>query len=444
MLKKILSFGFIEGGAKALNIVMLLLLSYLLPVDLFGEINVIISIQVIVVGVFVFGLDKSILRLRDSYRNFWPNLFKLWVIVILLVLPISFVVIYYLIDDFFTSILLLVAILFQAIRQLLITKSRVNKSVKEFYKTRLIVQGVIFLLSIILVYFTQKVEYFILAYVISIFPLTLKYYRKVSFIKSKTKVVKEIFSFSWPLLFHTLGITILSSIDRLMLDEYLQKEDVAYYSFGYIFGGAITFVYAIFNSYLEPKLINFSERSKYLTSYRSFLIVLACLFGFILVNILPFVIKEFFNDKYLLSLPVVGIVLLTHILNPIYLQSNFRLLNVKKTRIIALATFLSGMINILLNIVLLNIKPSILNVAYATYISYLFLIIFIYILSIKRENEKIDGKEYILTIITVLLLSFAVLNIDIVWIIDIILLLTLLVNLTSIKPIFQMVLKNEH
>ncbi|RLJ63289.1 O-antigen/teichoic acid export membrane protein [Lacinutrix venerupis] len=444
MFRKIISFGAIEGGAKILNIVMMLVLPFFISTEFYGEISIIISIQNLMVSLMVFGLDKAILRLYPDFKNniFWASFIRLWVKIIMILFPIYILGFLFWkgsISYLFISLLLFVTVLLQCTRQLNIALFKVNQDVKSFFRLRFLVQFAIFVLVIIALKTNESINSYLFAYLIALIPFILFLYRgkKKSLYKKEKTLEVQIFNFSWPLVFHTLGTVILMSVDRLMLDYYLSKHDVAVYSFGYTIGASITFVYAILNAYFEPRLIKSSEekslKEKVLNSYTSVLFIFGIILAVIIIGIAPVIIENFYNTIYLESIPIISIIILTHLINPIYLQSNFRLMNLKKTRIIAFSTFLSGFFNIVLNALFLENGYGIAGAAYATFISYLFLSIVIYFLSLKNQKGLKTIQSVSFVIISISLLTVGLIFVDSKLSLILLLLILALIHLFNVK-----------
>ncbi|MEM6718254.1 MAG: oligosaccharide flippase family protein [Bacteroidota bacterium] len=418
MIKKIFSFGIIEGLAKALNVGMMLLLPFIVSVDLYAEINLLISIQIIAVSVIIFGMDRAVLRfLKDHNKHvFWDSFISIWLRIVVIAIPL--IIIGFLLwkgstSYIYTAILLALLIVLQGIRQIKVAASRAMHVAKKFFVYRLLTQISIFTLVIVSLLIYPDPTIFLLAFCLAILPFV---FQKINLTQLKLENKKAlfekiIFAFSWPLVFHTIGNTLLMSIDRIVLYEYLGKEDVAVYSLGYTFGASLTFIYAISNAYFEPKLIKIEgklkdQREKILSSYTSIQIILAALAALLLVLITPYIITNFYEESYLKSLPIIVIVMLTHFLNPIYLQANFRLMNIKKTKFIAISSFLSGGFNLVLNIVFLEYGYGIMGAAYATFIAYLMLILITYVFSIVKSKTSFYMKDIMYLLGTVLVASF--------------------------------------
>jgi len=424
MIKKILSFGIIEGAAKALNVLMMLVLPFVASVDLYAEINVLIAVQVIMVSIILFGMDRAILRFLKEFNHsiFWASYFTLWLKIVFIIFPV-FVLAYlywYRDTDSMLTILILSGLIFlQALRQINIAKHRANHYIKGFLIFRLLIQFFIFIFIIISVTFFKTINAFLIAYCFAIIPFV---FRKIkpqkNLLKGRCKKIqRKLFAFSWPLVFHTIGSALMMSIDRLMLNNFLEKQDVAIYSFGYTFGAAITFIYAVCNAYFEPKIITISQKNKdlrenALSSYTSVQLVLAAIAGILILWLSPYIISYFYNDLYLKSLPIIAVILLTHFFNPIYLQSNFRLMNIKKTGFIALSSFISGGINIVLNFIFLKRGMGIMGAAYATFISYLLLAIVIYFFSIRKAKVTLLTKDKVFLICNITIITLGLLNLD--------------------------------
>lgn len=268
MIKKIFSFGIIEGAAKALNVGMMLLLPFIVSVDMYAEINILISIQIIVVSVIVFGLDRAVLRFLKEHNKvvFWDSFIGLWFRIIVTAIPIFIIAFLFWKGDasyIYSALLLAFLIIVQAIRQIKVSASRALDNAKKFFVYRLLTQVSIFVLVLTSLMIYQDINIFLLVFALAILPFVLQKFnlQQLKLGNKKMLFQKVIFAFSWPLVFHTIGNTLLMSIDRLVIFEYLGKEEVAVYSLGYTFGASLTFLYAVSNAYFEPKLITIDDET---------------------------------------------------------------------------------------------------------------------------------------------------------------------------------------
>lgn len=179
--------------------------------------------------------------------------------------------------------------------------------------------------------------------------------------------------FSIPLIFHSFGGIILGKADQLMLLKIAGRTTMGVYSYGtnfahiiYVFGHACNLAYSPFyysmkheNRTDEIVLIN----KKYIITY--------CLGISAIILLLPEIIKVMSGVQYydaVYSAPLLAVAFMVNFLYTFPVNYEFYC---KKTKYIALATTISAMLNVGLNLVFLPLMGSV-GAAVATLLSTLF------------------------------------------------------------------------
>ena len=142
MFKKILSYGFVEGIAKGLNKFTILILPFLIDASSYGQLALLISVELILPFISFLGLERVILRfysIKKEYRLF-DNTVSFSVKLSHLVILFLVVIIYLIFGNNFFGIklfpdLLLVIFLvfFQGMNLLEFNVLRVNEDHKTYF-----------------------------------------------------------------------------------------------------------------------------------------------------------------------------------------------------------------------------------------------------------------------------------------------------------------------
>lgn len=201
-----------------------------------------------------------------------------------------------------------------------------------------------------------------------------------------------------PLIFHQLANVLLHQSDKIMLKSFTNESLVGIYGFAVTFSNIINLLWSALNTtwlpfyYDDAKEENFELLRKKTKNYM-FLFTTICI-GFIMA--MPEVVRLFVSKDFLGGVDLIPI--LTFGLYFVFLYSfpvNFEFYY-RKTKLIALGTFIATILNIVLNYVLIPIYGMI-GAAVATTVSYgmlwlshLFLVKFV----IKEEYHFKGFKFY--------------------------------------------------
>ena len=197
-------------------------------------------------------------------------------------------------------------------------------------------------------------------------------------------------TFSTPLIFHTLGGSIIGFSDRFFILIMLGLDNVGIYSVAYQIGMVIALVQNSFNQAWVPyffeklKENKLSEKVKIVKItylYFAFMLLLAWIFYLVT----PIIYTYFIGDAFNAGESVVLWVLLGYAFQGMYKMVVNYLFFLKKTNTIAYCTIFTMILNLGLNYFLIKIN-GINGAAQATLISFLALFIIVFITS-KRNFE---------------------------------------------------------
>ena len=413
MLKKILSYGFIEGIAKGLNKLILLLLPFFLLTEDFGKIGLIIGLETLLPFITLLGFERVVLRFYqklNQFSDFKKTIFStiLFTHFILLII----VVLFYLFGinevfglSLFPDVFLLILLIFlQGRNQIILNIYRVEENHKKYFKSRLLLQVLKFIIILSLVYYTKSyIGYLIGGIIVALF-INIFHNIKISDESFNKATFLQFFMFSWPFIFHGISGNLLGNADRFIIEKYLTINDVGLYTFAYSFGSMIIFAYVGVSVYMEPQLYKSENLNSFNSKISSFLLY-AFSMGLITLFVInvctDFILPHFYKNynQVLHYIPLIG---LSYILYPFYLSSNYRLIYTQQTKKIAVLSIISSVINILLNFILIP-KFGIYAAVLVTLYSYMIqAILFTYI-----SNNKITF-EIIQILIAIIVINFGV------------------------------------
>lgn len=228
----------------------------------------------------------------------------------------------------------------------------------------------------------------VVAFVFSCIALYLLY--KLGYLhnlKADKDYKKQALSYSIPLIFHTFGGYVINFSDRFFILIMLGMSDVGVYSVAYQIGMVMSLIQNSFNQAWVPfffqKLNENTQGSKrkivqitYL--YFAFLIIITAVIYFMI----PLIYRYFIDESYLEGASLIIWVLLGFLFNGIYKMLVNFLFYDKKTRLVAVLSLSSALLNVVLNYVLIKIN-GITGAAQATMLTFLFFLLVILFITVK-------------------------------------------------------------
>jgi O-antigen/teichoic acid export membrane protein len=168
---------------------------------------------------------------------------------------------------------------------------------------------------------------------------------------------KEIFKFGSPLILHSLGFFLISSVDRLILNDKLGLEDVAIYALASQIVGIMSLTFDGINNAYVPWLYeklkrNLMEEKLRIVRYTYiYMVVLLAIVLAVFVSA-PFVIPLIAGKGYMEAVPILWILALGQAFHGMYLMVTNYVFFSRKTIKLAMSTAFSGAMNFLLLLVL--------------------------------------------------------------------------------------------
>lgn len=185
---------------------------------------------------------------------------------------------------------------------------------------------------------------------------------------------KNLISIGIPLLIYNLGFYILTTIDRWIIIKYFTNVDLGYYTFANNMVSATLVFITSMLFLIYPKLIkNFNEYvnkniTKVVNEYTRLLEVVCAIFFTIGVIIFkPFI--DIFLNKYIGSIEIYMILLLSVILNTLSYFANCYIVSNRKQKYLVYLQIMAIFINLICNIIFVKIGLGVNGVALGTLIT---------------------------------------------------------------------------
>jgi len=182
-----------------------------------------------------------------------------------------------------------------------------------------------------------------------------------------------------PLIPHTLGAIFISMSDRIFISNMVGIETTGLYALGYSIGNLIGFVEQSFNLAFAPWLFEKLNLNDLLVkkkivkyTYIYFFVILTLVF--LLTLLVPYLFKFFIDKKFDGAQIFIFWISLSFAFSGMYKMVTNYIFYVKKTHVLALVTFGSAMVNIVLNYFLIKYYGALGAAITAAIVSFFFFI----------------------------------------------------------------------
>lgn len=380
--KRFLLVGLSEILAKVLSWLSLAIIPFFASPDVYGEIVLYYSVVLFILPIIVFGQDRLILKNNPDKELINSFIFSLVVWVTLSIFAIFL--------DYFLSVL---AALFLGFNKFYVTFYRSKEQLKKYAINRIFYSIFRFLLIFLVIYKFYTLNNYLLAESLAALLVTIG--GIFLLIKNKKNIsfnFKERFNHGFPLMLHGISLFGIALVDRFVLKEYTDLSVVGNYSFIYIFASGLIFLYSII-SILQEKKIYISKNNRELmlnvkhTFWMMILIGTIGCVGSIFIYYIVFklnLVKDYgyyFNELLVL--------LLAHLILPVYLISNYVLIQSNKSSYLLGCSFFALIINIISNLLLIP-TYGLQGAVYATLISNMILVVVSFIICVKVIKSKVS------------------------------------------------------
>ena len=401
MLKKILSYGLVEGLAKGLNKLTLLALPLFLSIVNYGKIGLIIALELVLPVITLLGFERAILRFysdEKDFKSFKNTIFYSIRLVHLLFLIIIGLFYFSGFHEFaglkiFPDIFLIVILIYlQGSNLFHLNMIRVSENHNKYFKAKVFIQILRVTLIFLLVFLLNSYLGYIIGAILTAIISNLFF--TVNNDVGKEKFNKRTFSiliiFSWPFIFHGFAGSLLGNADKFILENYLTLSDVGLYTLAYSIGSMMIFAYVGISVFLEPMIYKENDLKKRMLLLDKFLFF-SMFFGvilFFLITIISiFILPLIYGEMYQKVIEYIPLLAMGYLIYPFYLKSNYRMIYEKKGLNIAMVSIGSAIINIGLNLFFIP-KYGVLAAVITTVVSYTIQAIMFVLMANKFKINK--------------------------------------------------------
>lgn len=203
--------------------------------------------------------------------------------------------------------------------------------------------------------------------------------------KFNPEYVKDALFFGIPLVPHQLASWFKTDIDRILITNMISVSATGLYSVGYQFGMIIGIIGGAFNRAWTPFLF---KKLKSITEYQKVMLVRFCylcfaiilVFTFALIFIAPWFMRIFLGANFVGASSFVVWIALGYAFDTMYFLVVNQIFYAKATHLLALATFISSIIHVLLSYSLIRLNGAI-GSAQATSVSFLISFLMVWFIS---------------------------------------------------------------
>jgi len=213
------------------------------------------------------------------------------------------------------------------------------------------------------------------------------YKRGYLLFKIKKDYIEDALKFGVPLIPHVLSGWFRTGIDRILLTTIISTSATGLYAVGYQFGLIVGIIATAFNQayvpYLYKKLTSIDMYGKRKLVKFTYICFFAYLMFATLISLtMPWLIENFLNEKYHSAGEFIPLISFGYAFHGMYLMVVNYIFYMKKTVVLSLITFTSGLLHAILSYLLITFHGAI-GAAEATIISFFILFITVWLWSTK-------------------------------------------------------------
>ncbi|MCT4619058.1 MAG: oligosaccharide flippase family protein [Marinisporobacter sp.] len=293
-----------------------------------------------------------------------------------------------------------------------------SKQSNSFLKLSVVSNLCIIILSIAIMVFLKEKKYLGEIYSKSLINFIIILFLFVKFIKiyknNKLNVnhIKYVLLYSVPLIPHSLSNYLLTHADKILINKYVGSYETGIYSLAYNIGMIMNVIVISLNNAWVPIFFEKLNEKKYskiellAKKYTSFIFIAASFLIIFSKELIGFIAKrDYYEGVHMIPVVIISYVFV--FLYTIYTNYAFYY---KKTILISINTIIAGIINIVLNCILIP-KLGYIAAAYTTLFSYIILFILHYLnskylIKARMISVKIFMKPMIGTVFIILVSYF--------------------------------------
>ena len=269
--------------------------------------------------------------------------------------------------------------------------------------------------AIIFSYFLGILSMLLVAYFLCRFKLPEIFMKHKLKREEKGQIRKEVFSYSWPLLFSSLIMVLFYWVDSLLLGYFMGATNVGFYNAATPLVGLMSFFPAMFTSFFLPLIAKeFGKKNleiiKELSKQVGKWIFILNLPLFFIMFIFPTtLIRVFFGEQYLVASSALQILAIGGFMSSLVFLSTDLISMIGKSKILLINIICASILNILLNIIFIP-KYGLNGAAIATTITTILLSISLFI-EVKYYVHLVPVRKkianiFVVSLIPLLLLLF--------------------------------------
>lgn len=237
-----------------------------------------------------------------------------------------------------------------------------------------------------------------------LFPLVFKF--KLSFDK---KILYKMLTYGIPIMVSSIAYVTNENLDKLLLNEYLGKEQMGIYAACYKLGVFMSLYIMAFKMGAEPFFFNQANKVNARNTYArimNWFIIFGALFMIIIIGFIDqFALLLLGQSAYFEALQIVPVILLANLFLGIYYNLSVWFKLTDKTRYGMYFSIMGALITIGFNIIFIP-KIGYMASAWATLITYAFIALLSYVYGKKYYSIPYPLKSIFLTLLTTVTLSF--------------------------------------
>lgn len=404
-------------GSKLLVFLLLPFYTKYLTPKLYGELNMITALMNFFTPILTLEIAASVFRFSNQKSNEEQNeilissLFGIIPFMLVFLILGRFIVVYFKID-YLLNYYLIISIIFliSYMNSILKENLRTNSKIKIYSLIGIIETFCTVILNVILVpkykilgmFYSQIMALTLISLILIYFT---KLYKKIFISYFNIKTIKEMLSYSLPLIPNAVIWWIIGLSDRFFLKYYFGFSEVGLYSLANKFPMVLTIAFNIFYSSFQISALE-EYRSK---EYNKFFNNIFEIINFILISCtvaIIFIIKPLIeisiSDNYGEVWRFVPLLLIANLFSSYAAILGVNYLALKNSKGVLKSSAIAMITNVILNIVLIP-KYSIYGASVATILSYVVLFFIRKKDSKKLINLEVDYKFYFVNLIPILM-----------------------------------------
>jgi len=211
------------------------------------------------------------------------------------------------------------------------------------------------------------------------------FYKMGYFKKTFTlKYTKDILNFGVPLILHSVSGVVLAMSDRYFISYFYDNSKVGLYTAAYQVSAILLLISMSANQAWSPMFMNLMKEKNFgmVNKIIKILFILFIVSAVVVYFVKGIIYHYFIGEKFQISLEYFSPLLIGFLFQSLYFLYTNYLFYYKKTKVLAMITFLGAILNLILNYILIK-KLGVIGVAYSTAITYLLFFITVVIVSKK-------------------------------------------------------------